>query len=72
MATPLPPQAAPAEGRLNGADAPMHQSREAHPLGLAAPSPGGGPGRTLGFEGVVIALRREPVFDFKMGSPGAG
>jgi hypothetical protein len=26
----LPPKAAPAEGRPEGADAPLHQSREAH------------------------------------------
>jgi hypothetical protein len=26
----MPPKAAPAEGRPKGADAPMHQSREAH------------------------------------------
>jgi hypothetical protein len=26
----MPPNAAPAEGRPKGADAPMHQSREAH------------------------------------------
>jgi hypothetical protein len=26
----MPPQAAPAEGRPKGADAPMNQSREAH------------------------------------------
>jgi hypothetical protein len=35
----LPPQAALAEGQPKGADAPMNQSREAHPLGAAAPLP---------------------------------
>jgi hypothetical protein len=39
----MPPKAAPAEGRLKGADAPMHQSRETHLAAWPLHSPRGLP-----------------------------
>jgi hypothetical protein len=54
----LPPKAAPAKGRPNGADAPMHQSREAHHPARPHHSPRG---QLRGSPSVMVAGAGTPV-----------